>query len=59
MRTMDPDTRSLFLSRVYEGSAITNRNVGIYFDSQKIAIKNFEEFVNLFIKAGFDMIENP
>ena len=49
MTTMDPDTRSLFLSRVYEGSAITNRNVGIYFDSQKIPVKNFEEFVNLFI----------
>ena len=49
MKTLDTDTRSLFLSRVYEGSAITNKNVSIYFDSQKIGIKNFEEFVNLFI----------
>ena len=49
MTTMDPDTRSLFLSRVYEGSAITNKGVSIFFDSQKIPVKNFEEFVNLFI----------
>ena len=51
MSGMDPDTRSLFLSRVYEGSAITNKNVSIYFDSQKIAVKNFEDFVNLFTSA--------
>jgi len=48
MTTLDPDTRSLFLSRVYEGSAITNKNVSIYFDDQKIPTKNFEDFVNLF-----------
>ena len=46
---MDADTRSVFLSRVYEGSAITNKNVQIYFDQQKIGVKNFEEFVNLFV----------
>jgi len=48
MKSMDNDTRALFLSRVYEGSAITNKNVSIYFDSQKIPTKNFEEFVTLF-----------
>jgi DNA topoisomerase II len=48
MTGMDPDTRAMFLSRVYEGSAITNKNVSIYFDDQKIAVKNFEDFVNLF-----------
>jgi len=48
MNCLDADTRALFLSRVYEGSAITNKNVGIYFDSQKINVKNFEDFVNLF-----------
>ena len=51
MTGMDPDTHALFLSRVYEGSAITNKNVSIYFDSQKITTKNFEDFVNLFISA--------
>ena len=49
MTSMDADTRSLFLSRVYEGSAITNRNVGVFFDNQKINIKSFEDFINLFI----------
>jgi DNA topoisomerase-2 len=48
MTTLDADTRALFLSRVYEGSAITNKNVSIYFDDQKIPTKNFEDFVNLF-----------
>ena len=48
MTSLDSDTRSLFLSRVYEGSAITNKNISIYFDSQKINVKNFEDFVNLF-----------
>jgi DNA topoisomerase-2 len=49
MESLDADTRALFLSRVYEGSAITNKNVSIYFDSQKIATKNFEEFIGLFV----------
>ena len=49
MDSLDADTRALFLSRVYEGSAITNKNVAIYFDSEKIATKNFEEFIGLFI----------
>jgi DNA topoisomerase-2 len=30
MKCMDADTRALFLSRVYEGSAITNKNGGIF-----------------------------
>jgi len=49
MTGMDPDTTAVFLSRVYEGSAITNKNVNIFFDQQKIPVKNFEDFVNLFV----------
>jgi DNA topoisomerase-2 len=52
MQGLDSDTRSLFLSRVYEGSAITNKGVGIYFDDTKVPVKNFEDFVNLFTDAA-------
>jgi DNA topoisomerase II len=47
--SLDSDTFDLFRSRVYEGSAITNKNVSVLFDSVKIPIKNFEDYVNLFI----------
>ena len=45
---IDEDTYNLFLSRVYEGSAITNKNISVYFDTTKIPVKNFEGFVDLF-----------
>jgi len=46
---LDEHTYLLFKSRVYDGSAITNKNVSIYFDSEKILIKDFESYVNLYI----------
>ena len=49
---LDDDTHELFKMRVYEGSAITNKNVSVLFDSIKIPIKTFEDYVNLFIGNG-------
>lgn len=51
MNLLDHDTYLLFKSRVYDGSAITNKNVNVFFDSEKISIKNFESYINLYIGA--------
>jgi len=48
---LDDDTYSLFLSRVYDGSATTNKRVSMYFDSNKIAIKDFQSYMNLYTTA--------
>lgn len=47
METIDHDTYLVFQSRVYDGSAICKKNV--YFDSQKIPIKDFENYMGLYI----------
>jgi DNA topoisomerase-2 len=46
---LDEHTYLLFKTRVYDGSAITNKGVVIYFDSDKIPVKDFETYVNLYI----------
>jgi DNA topoisomerase-2 len=46
---LDEHTYLLFRTRVYDGSAITNKGVSIYFDSEKIPVKDFETYVNLYI----------
>jgi len=46
---LDEDTYLLFKSRVYDGSAITNKGVSVFFDTEKIPIKDFESYVNLYI----------
>ena len=43
------DTLLLFKSRVYEGSAITDKRIVVNFNNEKIPTKCFEEYVNLFI----------
>ena len=39
----------VFKTRVYEGSAITNKRVSVLFQNEKIPTKNFEDYVSLFI----------
>jgi DNA topoisomerase-2 len=39
----------LFKSRVYEGSAITDKRVSVSFNDEKVPVKCFEEYLNLFI----------
>jgi DNA topoisomerase-2 len=46
---IEDDIYNLMLSRVYDGSAVTNKNVIIYFNNEKIQVKDFENYVNLFI----------
>ena len=50
--SLNKNTYDLFLSRVYEGSAITNKTVNIYFNDEKINIKNFESFIGLFVGSA-------
>ena len=47
----DSDIIDLFRTRVYEGASILS-NVSVIFDGLKINIKNFEDYVNLFIDKG-------
>ena len=46
---IEDDIYNLLLTRVYDGSAVTNKNVIIYFNNEKIGVKDFESYVNLFI----------
>jgi len=55
--SLDPDTHSLFLTRVYEGSAITNKSIGVYFNNEKISIKNFEDYTTLFVEKSAKVYE--
>lgn len=42
------DTVALFKRRTYDISALTNKNVTVYFNNEKINIKNFNQYVSLF-----------
>jgi DNA topoisomerase-2 len=46
METLDI---SLIQTRVYEAAAITDKRVGLFFNDQKIIIKNFEDYISFFI----------
>ena len=52
---IDEDTYLLLKSRVYDGSAITNKNVNVFFDNEKIPVKDFESYVNLYIGSKSEM----
>jgi DNA topoisomerase-2 len=49
MDSLDPDTLNLFVSRIYECSAITDKRVSVVYNGDKIGIKSFEDYINLFI----------
>ena len=49
MTGLEQDTIDLFKSRVYEGSAITDKRVSVSFNDIKVPVKSFEDYVNLFI----------
>ena len=50
MSGMDTPTIELFKSRVYEGSAITDKRVGVSFNGDKIPVKSFQDYIKLFLK---------
>lgn len=46
---MDNDTFNLFRTRVYDGAAVTDRRVQMFFQGEKISVKDFQEYINLFV----------
>jgi DNA topoisomerase-2 len=49
MESIEEDIYLLFRTKVYDGSAVTNKRVSVFFDSEKIPIKDFESYTNLYI----------
>lgn len=47
--TFNEDIYSLIKTRVYDGSAISSSKVGVYFDNEKVSIKDFETYMNMFV----------
>ena len=47
---IDDDIISLLKTRVYEGSAITDKRILVFFNEIRIPIKTFQDYVKLFIK---------
>ena len=50
--SLDTDLESIYLlfkSRVYDGSAVSNSKVSVFFDGEKIPVKDFENYMNMFI----------
>ena len=44
----------LLKTRVYDGSAVSNPRVSVYFNSEKVLIKDFENYMNMFIGSKTD-----
>uniref|UniRef100_A0A6C0I804 DNA topoisomerase (ATP-hydrolyzing) n=1 Tax=viral metagenome TaxID=1070528 RepID=A0A6C0I804_9ZZZZ len=52
IESLDEDTYNIFKTRVYDGSAITNKNVTVYFDNEKIPVKDFQAYVGLYTSVN-------
>jgi DNA topoisomerase-2 len=50
MESLEADTVELLKTRCYEGSATTHKNVSVYFESEKIPVKTFQDYTKLFTK---------
>ena len=46
----DQDLVDLLKTRVYEGSAITDKRVGVYFNGERVPIKTFQDYIKMFLK---------
>ena len=49
VETLSDDMLALFKKRVYDACATTPKNVGVYINGQKIKVKEFQDYVNLYI----------
>jgi DNA topoisomerase-2 len=48
--TLDSDIIDLFKTRVYEGSAITDKRVGVFFNDIRVPVKTFQDYIKMFLK---------
>lgn len=53
---LSPDLIALLKRRVYDISAVTDKTIKVKYNSQLIPIKNFEQYINLYIG---DKVEKP
>ena len=49
VETLSEDMLALFKKRVYDACATTPKKVGVYINGQKIKVKEFQDYVNLYI----------
>lgn len=50
MERLDDDTVALFTKRVYDLAGCTNKKVTVSLNGKPIEIKNFEQYVELYMK---------
>lgn len=58
METLDADIVALMSRRAYDVAA-SSRGVKVYLNGQRVPIKNFKDYVDLFVKGKEDDVGNP
>ena len=51
LKGLTQDIYDLFIRRVYDASATTNKEVNIYLNDKKLNVKDFEKYVDLFLDS--------
>ena len=51
MDKLDNDIISLFIKRVYDMSGVTPKSVNVYYNEEKINIRNFQDYISMFTNA--------
>lgn len=54
LKGITDDIFDLFRRRTIDAAACTNKNVAIYFNDEKLPVKDFEKYAELFINKGED-----
>ena len=54
MEGMDEDTYLLMQKRTYDVSAVTPSDVSVYFNGEKVEVKNFEQYASLYLGSKSD-----
>ena len=58
LKTLTNDMKNLFKKRVYDVCALTDSNIKVYLNDEKIEIKTFEKYVNLYLDSESPKIFN-
>ena len=51
MDKLDNDIISLFIKRVYDMSGVTPKSVNVYYNEEKIDIRNFQDYISMYTNA--------
>jgi DNA topoisomerase-2 len=49
--TLTPDMRALFEKRIYDIAAITDKSVKVRYNGNEVAVKHFQQYIDLYIGA--------